>query len=158
MSTNWRMGCTCGAGPTLLVLPRDHPSVESPGLQSKAQLAPQSLLRRRGVLRAQVVSCPSPQALCTVSPVNVFVDMSTCHHCVAVSVLCWSVVFYDYPQINIFIAVVLVWSFLPCWSLVVTAQKEHLDSPKQSSKESVCLWWPAAHPSLSSVSGNYWVL
>ena len=52
-----------------------------------------------------------------------FVDMSTCQHCVAVSVLCWSVVFYDYPQINIFIAVVLVWSFLPSVLLVVTAQK-----------------------------------
>lgn len=63
------------------------------------------------MLWAQVVSSPSPPALCTVplSPINVFVDMSTSQHCVAVSVLCWSVVFSDYPQINIFIVVVLVW-------------------------------------------------
>ena len=151
MSTNWRMGCTCGAGPTLLVLPRDHPSVAFRAKHSW----PLSPCCAGGVcsgLRRSPAQVPQP---CVLFPVSMFVDMSTCQHCVAVSVLCWSVVFYDYPQINIFIAVVLVWSFLPCWSLVVTAQKEHLDSPKQ---ESVCLWWPAAHPSLSSVSGNYWVL
>lgn len=51
-------------------------------------------------------------------------DMSTRQHCETVSVLCWSAVFYDYPQINIFIAVVLVRSFLPSVFLVVTAQKE----------------------------------
>lgn len=38
------------------------------------------------MLWAQVVSSPSPPALCTVplSPINVFVDMSTSQHCVAV--------------------------------------------------------------------------
>lgn len=52
-----------------------------------------------------------------------FVDTGTSQHCVAVPDLCWSVDFYGYPQINIFIAVVLVWSFLPGVLLVVTAQK-----------------------------------
>lgn len=44
-------------------------------------------------------------------------------HCVAVSVLCWSVDFYDYPQINIFTAVVLSVVIFPSWFLVVTSQK-----------------------------------
>lgn len=67
-------------------------------------------------LRWSLAQVPQP---CVLSSVSVFVHLRTCQHCVAVSVLCWSLDSYDCAQINIFIAV-LVWLFLPCLLLVVT--------------------------------------
>lgn len=102
---------------------------------------------RGGVLWAQVVLARVSQP-CVLSPVSVCGH----EHCVAVSVLCLSVDFYDYPQINIFTAVVL--------SVVTSPQCAPCG---YCSERKVCswsqLWWPTGHPSLSQSShslGTAW--